>query len=156
MRFAWSAAALAALGTLAGCGSSSGSHLLVLDRSAGPVRLLEPRSQVEHDFGRGTILPPRQGAQRVFYPKQDLTIWYYDRTSDSPVEVIQITSPRYRTKGGVDVGTSSTKLQTVPGVKCYGSNGCQHVHAHNQPGTVFRMDGPNGAVSEILLVAAVD
>jgi hypothetical protein len=155
MRFTRLAVALP-LVALTGCGSSSTSHLLVLDRSAGPVRLREPRSQVEHELGRGTILPPRRGVERVFYPRQYMTIWYYGKAPDSPVEVVQITSPRYRTKGGVGVGTGYAKLQAVPGVNCYSGNGCQLVHAHNQPGTVFRMEGPNGAVSEILLLAAVD
>jgi hypothetical protein len=149
-------AAVVPLAVLVGCGSSSTSSLLVLDRSAGPVRLREPRTQVEDDLGHGTILPAVQGAPRVYYPRPDLTIWYASKGSSAEIYVIQTTSPRYRTKSGIGVGTTFVKLRAAPGVKCYGENGCQHVHAHNQPGTVFRMGGPNGAVSEVLLVAAVD
>ena len=102
------------------------------------------------------LLLPRGGAQGVFYPKLDLTLWYFSKAADTPVEVIQTTSPRYRTRGGIGVGTSYPKLAAVPGVRRFGSSGCRHVHAHNQPGSEFRMQGSNGSVSEILLVAAVD
>ncbi len=47
-------------------------------------------------------------------------------------------SPRYRTSNGVHVGSSLADVEAINGMKCYGTDTCQHgCHAVNTACTGF-------------------
>jgi hypothetical protein len=150
-----------AVSTVAAWGSTdrheSASTLIVLDRSIGGVSLKELRSSVERQLGRGLVLrstvdktakPTPDRFTEVSYGSGSLLVFYVSATAfPGRVEALETRSGRYRTRSGLGVGSSYTKLISAGGVDCYGGTECQHGYsALNRPGTTFRLDGLRGKV----------
>ena len=147
-----------------GCGGTA-TKPLVLDRSIGVVTLKESRARIERDIGKGTVIsskldhsarPEPLREEQVAYKSAGLVVWYISNTHQGPIGiVVETTSARYRTSGGVGVGTSLEDLRKGAAVECYGPD-CQHFHGHNKPGTSFRLTRPGGRVAQIVIQAYVD
>jgi hypothetical protein len=148
----------------AGAGYSSPTSLIVLDRSIGGVRLLEPRPAVERDLGRGVVLaakidrsakPTPARITRVSYLSGALTVTYVSEAKQQPTAfILESISPRFRTASGIGVGSTFAALRSIRGVKCYGPSftECQHGYAAlNKPGTTFRLDRLHGKVVYIAM-----
>lgn len=140
-RVAW--AAVLAL-ALAACGGSSHStsRTIVLDHSIGPVKLLETRHDVQNQnaVGKGvTIRSDRHNGHQVRYSKLGLDVFYAPGPTDEEVAfALMTTSPRYRTREGIGVGSTQHEVASVKGVKCYGPTQCQHgATGPRVPGTAF-------------------
>ena len=156
---------LLVVGALAACGQGTTSESLLLERSIGSVHLKEPRTQIEHDLGKGRLVsskldrsarPEPVREEKVAYDRQHLVVYYISSKHHAAIAyVVATTSSRYRTKSGVGVGASLAKLKKLGGVECYGTH-CQHFQGHNKPGTAFRMTAPNGQVAQILVIVSVD
>jgi hypothetical protein len=130
----------------AACGGSSGglSRTIVLDRSIGPVRLLESQQNVEHALGKGvTVLNDQMHGHEVRYPKLGLELAYPPpggAKHTAVAFVILTTSSRYRTRDGVGVGSSLDHVKLIKGIECFNSDSdCQHGNVHNKPGTGFAL-----------------
>jgi hypothetical protein len=116
---------------------------IVLDHSIGAVSILETRAAVERVLGRGR--PGKADRRRhsliVRYP--GLTIGYSSRTKldrqHEQVVFVLTTSPRYRTAGGVGVGSSGKAVRSLPGMTCYGAPpyACEHGMALGRTGTAL-------------------
>ena len=139
---------------VAACGDSS-SHLsnrIMLDRSIGAVTLLETRPDVERALGRGMLTGSnvRIGTE-VTYPKQGLEVAYAPGRSGTKVAfIILTTSRRYRTSGGVGVGSSRAGVEKLDGVNCYSADQCQHgAIGQGEPGTAFQFQ--NGRVWRVAI-----
>jgi hypothetical protein len=148
-------AGLVAVCSSGGANGSSPSRLIVLDRSIAGVTLLEQRAAVERTLGHGTSLgAPAPGVMRVAYRKETLVVGYVTGGSkhETVVLLLDTRSPRYRTRSGVGVGSSSAKLMSLGGVNCFGGTQCQHGYkAVNKPGTTFWLDRPRGKVIRIAM-----
>jgi hypothetical protein len=157
---------------LAGCGGSSGSPvhantLIVLDRSIGGVALTEKRGDVERTLGEGYLLrvedqkppEPRLHFETVLY-SNGLQVGYISLNADARslsrgrVGYLLTRSPRFRTREGVHVGSTAAELHSIQGVTCgnLGNIDCRHGgRIHNQPGTFFKLSGPQGVVVRIAI-----
>jgi hypothetical protein len=125
----------------AACGSSAPAHdsRIVLDRSIGVVTLREWRTDVERQLGRGTTVHGGKGhAHQVRYQKAGLTVVYAPGARQREgVFAILTTSARYRTSGGIGVGSSRSDVSRIGGIHCYSGQDCQHGAAYRKPGTAF-------------------
>jgi hypothetical protein len=155
---------------LLGCGSSASRGdrvrtLIVLDRSIGGIALRERRSEAERILGRGAVIqtsdqkPPEPPAhtEAMLYPS-GLKVYYVSRDAASRmrgrVVLLVTSSPTFRTRHGVHVGSSAAELHSIKGVTCYNllKLDCRHGGSrHNQPGTFFRLTGTQGKVSRIAI-----
>lgn len=158
---------------LLGCRSSAvsvvqGRTLIVLDRSIGGVALGQQRSRVERVLGRGSVLQasdqkppePRLHIEEVLYPN-GVEVTYVSRNRSSRAQgraVVLVTeSPGFRTSQGIHVGSSAAELRSSQGVTCGNllNLDCQHGgQVENQPGTFFKLSGPNGQVIRIAIADA--
>jgi hypothetical protein len=144
------------------CGAHGGAQVngfLVLDRSIGPVSLGELRSAAEPRLGKAVVLsstldrsarPKPARVVRAMYPSADILVWWIG-AQGRPLRafILQTSSPAYRTRGGIGVGSTLAKLRSL-GVLCNVGADCQHGYAApDHAGTAFRLSGPNGRVVEI-------
>jgi hypothetical protein len=107
------------------CGSSARPRdsRIVLERSIGRVALREPRTDVERVLGKGTTIgnDVNHGHQ-ISYPKAGLMVVYAPGLRDrEAVFAVLTVSPRYRTDGGVGVGSSRSAVKAIGGIECYSS-----------------------------------
>jgi hypothetical protein len=153
-----------ALGGQATAAETLAPTLIVLDHSIGGVSLREGRAAVERDLGRGVALstsidrsarPEPAHIQRVAYLSGALTVTYVSMGVQQPqVALLESSSPRYRTRSGVGVGSTYAQLHTIGGVHCYAPSEteCQHGYSStNKPGTTFRLDRPGGRIAYIAI-----
>jgi hypothetical protein len=146
------------------------SSLIVLDRSIGGVALKEERADVERRLGRGRLVqsrdqkPPEPPAhsEHVRYPMDGLDVWYVSRDATSSererarVFAVRTSSTRYRTRGGVRVGSPVGMLRALRGLECFAES-CQHgFHGARRAGTAFRLDRPGGRVTWIAVSVGGD
>jgi hypothetical protein len=149
-------------------GQAAGNTLIILDRSIGGVVLREKRVEVERRLGRGLVLhaadqqppEPRLHVESVLYTKVGLEVSYVSRDdtllsrSNGRVAVVVTRSPRYHTPQGVHVGSPAAAVQSIQGIECGDELDllCQHGgHVHNQPGTSFQLDQPDGNVVTVAI-----
>jgi hypothetical protein len=124
VKYAAPLAGAAAAAALAGCGSSHHSagpalpkdRLIVPGRSIGPVSLDEPRVGVTRALGPGKR--SRRGIVSYFGGRLIVDYWFHDGLTKR-VEYLQTTSPGFRTRSGVHVGSSRAALH-LPRGSCSG------------------------------------
>jgi hypothetical protein len=175
MRAIGLALAVVTAAALAACGNpaerrSSGTTLIVLDRSIGGVRLREQRREVERLLGRGAVIhsedqkppEPRLHIEVVIYPN-GLEVGYVSRSAEAPshgrVAYLVTHAPRFRTPEGVHVSSTAAELHEIEGITCGNllDQDCQHGgRVHNQPGTFFKLSGGPGAVVVRIAIAFSD
>ena len=160
--------------TVSACGGngasrSSANTSIVLGHSMGGVVLAETRADVERHLGRGIIVhvedqkapEPTLHIEEVQY-NNGLEVSYVSRNATRAsrlrglVSGMLTYSPRFRTPQGIHVGSSARDLLAMKGVRCEGLGiDCQYgALAHNKPGTMFRLDGPGGVVTRIVIAYA--
>jgi hypothetical protein len=104
---------------------SGRSTLIVPTTSIGGVAIGERRTDVEHLVGAGNSRTNSYGATYVHYDAYGLTV-VYDRglkingtiSNDQLVVQVSTTSPRFRTRSGVGVGSTLAMLKHVAPVVC--------------------------------------
>ncbi|HEX3456233.1 MAG TPA: hypothetical protein VHS03_16560 [Gaiellaceae bacterium] len=111
----------------------------MLEHSIGPVSLREPIHEVEHGLGKGvTIHNDQHFGHYVRYAKLGLDVAYAPGPKGEGAFAILTTSPRYRTRTGLGVGSSFAAVKSARGVRCYGIGECQHAaNGPHLPGTAF-------------------
>lgn len=134
-----------------GAGSSSRSRTIVLDRSIGPVTLLERLDKVERALGKGQTLHNNEHyGHYVRYASVALDVAYAPGRHGEVAFAILTTSSRYRTRDGVGVGSSLRQVRAIKGIECFnGGLDCQHGNTHNKPGTGFAFR--NGKVWRVVI-----
>ena len=126
--------------SLAACGSSSHtSTRIVLERSIGPVKLMEKKADVERALGKGSTIHDDQHHGHEVRYSDGLDVFYAPGPNGREVVfAVLTTSSRYRTRGGVGVGSSRAAVESLGGVHCYGPSQCQHgATGPRVPGTAF-------------------
>jgi hypothetical protein len=140
----------------------------VLDHSIGGIALRERRGEVESLLGHGSVLqirhqkPPEPSLQIEDILYSNGVEVTYVSPEGSPaaqgrVVLLVTSSPIFRTRQGVHVGSPAPELRSIQGVACGNllNLDCQHGgHVHNQPGTFFKLSGPNGRVVRISIADA--
>ena len=130
---------------------------IALDHRIGPVRVGEPRVQIEKDSGPAVAAHLR-GNKLWFYPKVDIYVSYAPGpiTRLNQVAFYVVTgSARYKTRSGVGVGSSLRQLRRRVDVRCHSGNliVCQHEKANSKlPFTVFDLDPRTKRVVAVAIV----
>jgi hypothetical protein len=165
MRFLRGSLAVVALAGLgAGCAGSGGadkeppSDLIVLSKAIGGVKLGERRDAVENALGEdGSVdaqpMPVGPPLVRVSYASAEITAAFAGKGPRGTVIGVLTDSPRFHTAGGLGVGSSVSKVRTLPGAQCSASgSGCQ-LGFNSGPGTIFALQHGRVARVEISLRA---
>ncbi len=128
---------------------------IVLDRSIGGVHVRERRDVIELTLGRGIVTGSQNANQilTVRYVRSGITVGYVALPGAPSGKALSLfvttTSPRYRTKSGLHVGSSYAALTRALRVRCSGDQ-CQHGYTRQgATGTTFFVDG--GKVVKIAL-----
>ncbi|MGH3074042.1 MAG: hypothetical protein ACRDQC_03900 [Gaiellales bacterium] len=152
-RFSVAIAVLAgAVSVVCGCsdsGDGKGRSTLITSTSLGGVHLGESRDDVASALGTGRLIGGSGTDATVRYPKAGLTVFfgegraYFVRTHDR----------RYRTRGGIGVGSTIARVATLPGIGCFAPQGkgtCESRKNSGVPGLDFTI--AEGHVTEVSLV----
>lgn len=135
-------------------GGREPSHLITRF-SIGGVRLDERRSDVEAALGAGrTVHGDAASGATVHYAGAGLTIFYAGVGAPKGRTYFVATSDRrYRTAGGIGVGSTVDQVSTLAGVTCSAPRGlgfCETVANNGVPGLLFDVTG--GRVTSVTLL----
>jgi hypothetical protein len=137
--------------------ADTGRPGIALDHRIGPVRIGEPRAQIEKDAGPAVAAHLR-GNKLWFYPQVGIYVSYAPGpiTRLNQVAFFIVTgSARYRTRSGVGVGSPLRQLRRSVDVRCHSGNliVCQHEKPNSQlPFTVFDVDPRTRHVVAVAIV----
>jgi hypothetical protein len=110
-------------------------RLIVPNHSIGGIRLGEPRRSVEKAFGRGKL-----SRGWVSYFGGHLLLDYVEKTRlTKRVQALKTTWSGYRTRSGVQVGSSRQDLRSALHAACGGPNDACDLGTPGSPGTMFWM-----------------
>ncbi len=105
--------------------AAAADRLLVPGTRIGPAALLDERAVVEAAIGPGVVVAERPGptpalpGQVVRFAAAGLVGTFATPEASAPATVVATRDPRYRTRGGVHVGTTRAALRrALPAARC--------------------------------------
>jgi hypothetical protein len=120
-------------------------------RSLGGVRIRDSPTTVESLAGRGRRVSSHSAV--FYYRRASLTVFYASGDAlHTGVYWVKTTSPRYRTRQGIGVGSPLARVARLPIMTCSSTTPqeCQSRPNNGRPGLQF--DAVHGRVSAVWLV----
>ena len=144
--------------SLTGCGS--GAHtpnntLIVINQRIGPFSIGERQAKVEAIAGKGRVVLSRNptvdeyfGTLIKVYPAVSIRVDYLTGQGKAGLFSVETTSPEYRTKSGIGVGSTVEQVKKV-GAYCDSLTSCYIQNTDAGTSTYFGLDKSGGRVVRI-------